>query len=117
MASKKKKPVISLDTKLKKGDQVKIIAGKHKGHVGPIIQVMRVKNRVIIEGITAIKHKKPSQEDQEGGIVEVKASVHISNVMVIDGKLKNKKTTKIGYKFINDKKVRIARSSATVLGQ
>ncbi|BET38192.1 50S ribosomal protein L24 [Spiroplasma ixodetis] len=114
MASKKK-PVISLDTKLKRGDQIKIIAGKHKGHTGPIIQVLREKNRVIIEGITAKKNKKPTQNDQEGGIVEVKTSVHISNAMILDGK-KDKKVTKIGYKIDKDgKKVRIARRSETEL--
>lgn len=114
MASKKK-PVISLDTKLKKGDEVKIIAGKHKGHIGPIIQVLHQKNRVIIEGISAKKNKKPTQNDQEGGIIEIKTSVHISNVMILDGK-KDKKVTKIGHIFNKDgKKVRIARRSATEL--
>ncbi|WP_425381163.1 50S ribosomal protein L24 [Spiroplasma endosymbiont of Polydrusus pterygomalis] len=114
MASKKK-PVISLDTKLKRGDQVKIIAGKHKGHTGPIIEVLREKNRVIIEGISTKKNKKPTQNDQEGGIVEIKASVHISNVMILDGK-KDKKVTKIGYKIDKDgKKIRIARRSETEL--
>ena len=114
MASKKK-PVISLDTKLKRGDQIKIIAGKHKGHTGPIIQVLREKNRVIIEGINAKKNKKPTQNDQEGGIVDIKTSVHISNVMILDGK-KDKKVTKIGYKINKDgKKIRIARRSETEL--
>lgn len=115
MASKKK-PVISLDTKLKRGDQVKIIAGKHKGHTGPIIEVLREKNRVIIEGISAKKNKKPTQNDkEESGIVEINASVHISNVMILDGK-KDKKLTKIGYKIDKDgKKIRIARRSETEL--
>ena len=114
MASKKK-PVISLETKLKKGDQIKIIAGKYKGHTGPILQVLRETNRVIIEGITAKKNKKPTQDDQEGGIIDVKSSVHISNVMIIDGKSKEKKTTKIGYKMKDGKKIRIARCSGTEL--
>lgn len=110
MASKKK-PVISLDTKLKKGDQVKIIAGKHKGHTGPIMQVLRETNRVIIEGIMSKKNKKPTQNDQEGGIVEVKASIHISNVMILEGKAKDKKTTKIGYIIKDNKKIRVSRRS------
>ena len=114
MASKKK-PVISLDTKLKRGDQIKIIAGKHKGHIGPIMQVLREKNRVIVEGITSKKNKKPTQNDQEGGIVEVKASVHISNVMIIEGKAKEKTITKIGYKIKDGKKIRIARKSQAEL--
>ncbi|ALA97174.1 MULTISPECIES: 50S ribosomal protein L24 [Spiroplasma] len=97
--------------KFKKGDLVKVIAGKHKGTEGPIIRVLREKSRVVIEGITNIKHVKPSQDNTEGGIQQVPASVHISNVALIDPKNK-KEITKISYQIAdNGKKVRIARKS------
>lgn len=97
--------------KFKKGDLVKVIAGKHKGTEGPIIRVLREKSRVLIEGITNIKHVKPSQDNTEGGIHQVPASVHISNVALIDPKNK-KEITKISYQIAdNGKKVRIARKS------
>ncbi|UZQ29757.1 MAG: 50S ribosomal protein L24 [Spiroplasma phoeniceum] len=97
--------------KFKKGDLVKVIAGKHKGTEGPIVRVLREKSRVVIEGITNIKHVKPSQDNTEGGIQQVPASVHISNVALIDPKNK-KEITKISYQIAdNDKKVRIARKS------
>ncbi|AGM25822.1 50S ribosomal protein L24 [Spiroplasma syrphidicola EA-1] len=97
--------------KFKKGDLVKVISGKHKGVEGPIMKVLREKNRVIIKGITNTKHVKPSQDNTEGGIQQVPASVHISNVALIDPKNK-KETTKIGYQ-VNDngKKIRVARKS------
>ncbi|GAA6238977.1 MAG: 50S ribosomal protein L24 [Spiroplasma phoeniceum] len=97
--------------KFKKGDLVKVIAGKHKGTEGPIIRVLREKSLVVIEGITNIKHVKPSQDNTEGGIQQVPASVHISNVALIDPKNK-KEITKISYQIANNgKKVRIARKS------
>ena len=97
--------------KFKKGDLVKVISGKHKGVEGPIMKIIRVKNRVVIEGITNTKHVKPSQDNTEGGIQAVPASIHISNIALIDPKNK-KETTKISYQ-INDngKKTRIARKS------
>ncbi|KAF5303878.1 hypothetical protein FQR65_LT18916 [Abscondita terminalis] len=78
-------------------DVVKIIAGGHKGKQGPIKGFTKDKSRVFIESISAIKHVKPSQTD-EGGIKEVDASVHISNVAIIDPKNKDG-FTKIGYKI------------------
>ncbi|MFX4056758.1 MAG: 50S ribosomal protein L24 [Spiroplasma sp. hy2] len=97
--------------KFKKGDLVKVIAGKHKGTEGPIIRVLREKSRVVIEGITNIKHVKPSQDNTEGRIQQVPASVHISNVALIDPKNK-KEVTKISYQIAdNGKKDRIARKS------
>ncbi|WP_374696352.1 50S ribosomal protein L24 [Spiroplasma endosymbiont of Polydrusus formosus] len=97
--------------KFKKGDLVKIVAGKHKGTEGPIISVLHKKSRVIIEGITNVKHVKPSQNNTEGGIRQVPASVHISNVALIDPKNK-KEITKISYQIAdNGKKNRIARKS------
>lgn len=112
--NKKTKAIQILDTKLKKGDKVKIIAGKHKGTVAPIIKVLKAKNRVVIEGITMKKHQKPTQENQEGGIIEIPAPIHISNVMIIDGKsAKSKTVSKLAYTFKDDKKIRVYRKSGS----
>ncbi len=98
--------------KLKKHDVVRIIAGKHKGKEGPILFINKKNSRVTIKGITNLKHQKPTQ-NSDGGIVEIDASVHISNVAFINPKNK-KQITKIGYKIDNKgKKVRIARATNT----
>lgn len=68
-------------TKIKKGDEVVVTAGDHKGSKGKILQVLREKNRVIVEGVNMIKkHEKKSQDNPQGSIVEREASIHFSNV-------------------------------------
>lgn len=95
--------------KIKKGDQVKVIAGKHKGTVGLVMNILRKKQRVVVEGITIKKHQKPTQND-EGGIKDIPTTIHISNIALLDSKNKDK-TTKIGYELKDDKKYRVARKS------
>lgn len=97
--------------KIKKGDEVIVIAGKHKKFRGMVTNILRKKSRVEIEGITLKKHQKPTQND-EGGIKEIPASIHISNVALVDAKEKDK-TTKIGYEIKDNKKYRIARRTKT----
>ncbi|WP_342258810.1 50S ribosomal protein L24 [Spiroplasma endosymbiont of Dioctria linearis] len=97
-------------SKILRGDVVKVIAGNHKGKIGPVVKVSKDKKRVYVEGIVAIKHAKPSQTDQEGGMKEIPASVDISNVSLVDPKNKSG-FTKIGYKIADGKKVRIAKKS------
>lgn len=95
--------------KVKKGDEVIIIAGKDKGKKGKITQVITDKSRVVVEGINKVKrHQKPSREGA-GGIVEKEASLHISNVMLLDPK--SGKGTRVGYKIEDGKKMRVARRS------
>ncbi|WP_342264283.1 50S ribosomal protein L24 [Spiroplasma endosymbiont of Clivina fossor] len=97
--------------KIKKGDQVVVIAGKHRGFKGPVTNILKKKLRVEIEGITIKKNQKPTQND-EGGIKEIPASIHLSNVALLDSKDKTK-TTKIGYEIKDGKKYRIARKTKT----
>ena len=67
--------------KVKKGDEVIVIAGDHKGSKGKILQVLREKNRVIGEGVNMIKkHEKKTQDNPQGAIIEREASLHFSNV-------------------------------------
>ena len=70
---------------IRKGDTVKIIAGNDKGKTGKVLEVNRTKGRAIIEGANMItKHVKPTAESPEGGIQQTEASIHISNLMVVD---------------------------------
>ena len=99
--------------KIRKDDMVKIITGKDKGKTGRIIKVFPSKNRVVVEGLNLIKkHQRPTQENQQGGIVEKESSIHISNVMIID----DNKPSRIGFKILKDKsKVRVSKRSGKEL--
>jgi large subunit ribosomal protein L24 len=71
--------------KVKKGDTVKVIAGNDKGKSGKVLEIIKAKSRLIVEGVNIVtKHKKPSAENPEGGIDNTEAGIHISNVMVVD---------------------------------
>ena len=76
----------SAKTKLKKGDQVRVIAGKHKGLEGEVIAVRRDSNgRVLVEGVNVIKKAlRPTQENPRGGFREQEAPIHVSNVQMLD---------------------------------
>ena len=91
-----------MSVKIKKGDTVKVIAGKDKDKEGKVLSVDAKNNRVVVEGINMItKHEKPSMSNQQGGIVNKEAPIDISNVMY----LHKGKATRIGYKMDGDKKV------------
>jgi len=102
--------------KIKRGDNVIVTTGKNKGGKGEVLEVIRKEGkdpRVIVAGINVIKkHVKPSAQNPQGGIVEREASLHISNVALVD---KNGKATKAGYKVEGDKKVRVAKTTGETL--
>lgn len=99
--------------KLVKGDKVIVIAGKDKGKTGTIQKVIPESNRVVVENVNVRKkHKKPTQQNPEGSIVEVYAPIDASNVMVVDPK--TKKPSRIYHKEVKGKKVRVTKSG-TVL--
>ena len=98
---------------LKVGDKVIVIAGSNKGKEGTIKKVLKKENRVIIEGINMVKKHQKASGNESGGILEVEAPIHASNVMIIDPK--TKKPTRIGKKIDKDKKVRIAIKSSEKL--
>ncbi len=92
--------------KIKKGDTVKVIAGKDKDREGKVIAIDRKKNTVLVEGVNMItKHVKPSMANQQGGIVHQEGPIHISNVMYVH----KGKATRVGFKMDGDKKVRYAK--------
>ncbi len=82
---------------IRKGDTVKVIAGNSKGKSGSVLEVIPSKNRAIVEGVNVVtKHVKPSATKPEGGIEKTEASIHISNLMVVDPS--NGEATRIGRK-------------------
>lgn len=99
--------------KLKKGDQVKLIAGKDKGKTGSILKVDRENGRVFVDGLNMIKKTvKPKSQGEKGNIVEIEAAVHISNVMIICPKCG---PTKIGIRMDGENKVRFCKKCEGVL--
>lgn len=99
---------------VKKDDKVMVITGKDKGKTGRVIVAYPRENRVLVEGINMVKrHTKPSPQNQQGGIIEKEAPIHVSNVMLIDPK--SGKPTRIGYTVENGKKVRVAKRSGEVI--
>ena len=95
---------------IKKGDTVYVNAGNDKGKTGKVLEVIPSKDRAIVEGINIVsKHSKPSPKNPQGGIVKQEASIHVSNVALVDPK--SGKATRIGYKVEDGKKVRVAKKS------
>ena len=98
--------------KIKKGDTVKVIAGKDKGKEGKVLAVNVKDNTVIVEGINMVtKHTKPSAANQQGGIINKEAPIDASNVMLIH----NGKAVRVGFKVEDGKKVRVAKGSNEVI--
>ena len=98
--------------KIKKGDLVKVIAGKDKNKEGKVIAVNKKDNTLLVEGINMItKHTKPSMANQQGGIVHQEGPIDASNVMLIH----EGKPTRVGFKMDGDKKVRVAKSTGEVI--
>ena len=92
--------------KIKKGDTVKVIAGKDKGKEGKVILVDQKNGRVVVEGINMVaKHTKPNAANQNGGIVNKEAAIDISNVMYVH----NGKAVRVGFSVQDGKKVRVAK--------
>ena len=98
--------------KIKKGDMVKVIAGRDKDKEGKVIAVNKKDNTLLVEGVNMVtKHAKPSMANQQGGILHQEAAIDASNVMlVVDGK-----TTRVGFKMDGDKKVRFAKATGKVI--
>ncbi len=98
--------------KIKKGDTVKVIAGKDKDKEGKVIAVDKKKGKVIVEKVNmVVKHTKPSAANQDGGIIQKEAPLDLSNVMYVH----KGKATRIGFKMENGKKVRFAKSTGDVI--
>ena len=98
--------------KIKKGDMVKIIAGKDKDKEGKVIAVLAKNNKVLVEGVNMLtKHAKPSVSNQQGGIIHQEGPIDISNVML----LHKGKATRVGFKMDGDRKVRYAKATGDII--
>ena len=94
--------------KIKSGDTVRVIAGDHKGSEGKILQIIKDKDRAIVEGVNMVsKHTKPSAQSPQGGIVKKEASLHISNVMLVEDGV----AVRVGYQVDGDTKTRISKKT------
>lgn len=104
--------------KIRKGDTVKVIAGRDKGKTGRVLEVEKEKGRVLVEGVQMVKrHTKANPAKQvKGGIAEKEATIHVSNVMILTG---DGKASRVGYKVegtgASATKVRVARKTGEVL--
>jgi large subunit ribosomal protein L24 len=94
--------------KIKTGDTVKVIAGDHKGSEGKVLQIIKDKDRVLVEGVNLVsKHTKPSAQSPQGGIVKKEASLHISNVMLVEEGV----AVRVGYQVDGDTKTRVSKKT------
>ena len=97
--------------KIKKNDTVIIISGDEKGKTGVVKQALPKESKVIVEGINMVKRHRKASQGQPGGIVNKEAAIHVSNVALV----KEGKPTKVGYKTVDGKKVRVARKTGEVI--
>ena len=95
---------------IRKGDTVFVNAGNDKGKTGKVLEVLREKDRVVVEGINMVsKHTKPNAQHPQGGIIKQEAAIHISNVQLLDPK--TSAPTRVALKVVDGKKVRVAKKS------
>ena len=94
--------------KIKTGDTVKVIAGDHKGSEGKVLQIIKDKDRVLVEGVNLVsKHTKPSAQSPQGGIVKKEASLHVSNLLLVEEGV----VVRVGYKVDGGTKTRISKKT------
>ncbi|MGX5915635.1 50S ribosomal protein L24 [Aliidiomarina sp. Khilg15.8] len=101
--------------KIKRDDEVVVLAGKDKGKRGKVLTVLAEKDRVVVEGVNLVKkHQKPNPAlNQAGGIIEKEASIHVSNVAIFNPA--TEKADRVGFKFEDGKKVRFFKSNNEII--
>ena len=98
----------------KTGDKVVVIAGKDKGKSGKILKTLAKENKVVVENVNVVKKHQKGNGQTPGGIVDMEAPIHASNVMIVDPK--TKKPTRIGHSTDkNGKKIRVTKKSNSSL--
>ncbi|KAB2841437.1 50S ribosomal protein L24 [bacterium] len=99
---------------IRKNDQVMVITGRDKGKIGRVLRVLPKEGRLVVEKVNLVKkHTKPSAKNRQGGILEKELSIHVSNVMLLDPK--KAEPTRVGYKVVDGKKVRVSKKSKEVI--
>jgi large subunit ribosomal protein L24 len=101
--------------RIRRGDTVEVITGAEKGRRGEVLRVLPKESRAVVQGVRiARRHTKPRGMGQPGGIVEQEATVHLSNLMLVDPK--SEKKTRVGFRVLEDgRKVRVARVNGSVI--
>jgi large subunit ribosomal protein L24 len=99
--------------KVKKGDEVEVIAGKNKGERGTVLQVLPKKRRVLVEGLNMVKKHQKAAQNQEGGILDKEAPLDISNVMVVDPN--DQRPCRVGFETKDGVKKRVSKRTGAVL--
>ena len=99
--------------KIRKGDKIFVVTGRDKGKQGEVLEVIRAKSRVRVQGINMVKRHRRATQTDAGGIISMEAPLHISNVAHIDPD--SGKATRVGYEEKDGKKIRIARRSGKAL--
>ena len=101
--------------KIRRDDEVVVLAGKDKGKQGKVLKVLASEDRLVIEGVNLVKkHQKPNpQLNVPGGIVEKEASIHVSNVAIVNPK--TGKADRVGFRFEDEKKVRFFKSDGELV--
>lgn len=98
--------------KIRKGDQVVVLAGKDKGRTGEVLKVMPKENRALVRGVNMVKRHQKQTQTQEAGIISKEASIHLSNIAIAD---KDGKPSRVGFKTQDGKKVRVAKRSGELI--
>jgi large subunit ribosomal protein L24 len=98
--------------KIRKGDNVVVLTGKDKGRTGEVIQVLPKEDRAVVRGVNMVKRHQRQTQAQEAGIINKEASLHISNIAIVD---KDGKPTRVGFSVVDGKKVRVAKRSGEVI--
>lgn len=114
MSTKNKSRIVpNRKPSIRKGDMVMVISGADKGKKGNVMEVVLDRNRVVVEDVNIVKkHRKPTQSTP-GGIVEIPAPIHVSNVMLIDPK--SGEPTRTGRKVVDGKNVRFSKKSGEII--
>ena len=101
--------------RIRKGDTVEVITGAEKGRRGEVLRVLPKENRAVVQGVrVARRHLKPRGMGQPGGIVDQEATIHLSNLMLVDPK--SEKKTRVGFRVLEDgRKVRVARATGAAI--
>lgn len=100
--------------RIKKGDTVVVISGEYKGKKGKVLKAFPKTQRVIVEKVNFIKkHTRPSQQNQQGGIVQMEAPIHVSNVMLFNEK--HNEVTRAVYKVVGDSRMRVDKKTGDEL--
>ncbi|MBI3452080.1 MAG: 50S ribosomal protein L24 [Rhodospirillales bacterium] len=109
MSSSTRKPKL----KIKRDDTVVVLAGRDKGKSGKVLRVIPAELRVVVQGVNLVKRHTRAAAGQTGGIVEKEAPIHVSNIAIQDPK--DNKPTRVGYKIVAGRKLRVARRSGEMI--